>query len=82
MITYQPSHCILLAIDLGTHTGWALRDHSGSVISGAISFILQRFEGGGMRFLRFKRWLNEIHGLNGGLDEVCLTKQEETKSNK
>lgn len=25
-----------------------------------------------MRFLRFKRWLDEIHGLNGGLDEVCF----------
>ena len=45
----------ILALDLGTTTGWALRDSDGSITSGAESFRPQRFEGGGMRFLRFKR---------------------------
>ena len=59
----------ILALDLGTTTGWALRDQAGSITHGFVSFKPQRFEGGGMRFLRFKRWLTEIkatneHGIN------------------
>ena len=50
----------LLALDLGTTTGWALRQSDGSLTSGTECFRPQRFEGGGMRFLRFKRWLNEV----------------------
>ena len=45
----------LLALDLGTTTGWALHDSDSHITSGAESFRPQRFEGGGMRFLRFKR---------------------------
>jgi Holliday junction resolvasome RuvABC endonuclease subunit len=52
----------LLALDLGTTTGWALRAPDGSITSGSECFRPQRFEGGGMRFLRFKRWLAELHG--------------------
>jgi Holliday junction resolvasome RuvABC endonuclease subunit len=47
-----------LALDLGTTTGWAL-DAAG-IHSGTISLKPSRFEGGGMRFLRFRRWLEEI----------------------
>jgi Holliday junction resolvasome RuvABC endonuclease subunit len=53
----------VLALDLGTRTGWALRDRDGVVTSGTEPFKPQRFEGGGMRYLRFKRWLAEVHGL-------------------
>jgi hypothetical protein len=49
----------ILALDLGTTTGWALRGSDGHITSGSESFRPQRFEGGGMRFLRFKRWLTE-----------------------
>jgi len=52
----------ILALDLGTTTGWALRAPDGSTTSGSECFRPQRFEGGGMRFLRFKRWLAELHG--------------------
>ncbi|MFZ9754071.1 MAG: hypothetical protein ACO3B3_11035 [Cyanobium sp.] len=45
----------LLALDLGTCTGWALRERDGRICSGSQSFRPQRFEGGGMRFLRFHR---------------------------
>ena len=61
---------ILLALDLGTTTGWALRGGDGHITSGSESFRPQRFEGGGMRFLRFKRWLTEIKQSCGGIDAL------------
>ena len=48
----------LLALDLGTTTGWASLS-SGHVFSGTISFKPGRFEGGGMRYLKFQQWLTE-----------------------
>jgi Holliday junction resolvasome RuvABC endonuclease subunit len=51
----------ILALDLGTQTGWALASRDGSITSGSQSFKPQRFEGGGMRFLRFKRWLSDVY---------------------
>lgn len=47
----------ILCIDLGTKTGWAQRARNGQVLSGHEDFTPGRFEGGGMRFLRFKGWL-------------------------
>lgn len=60
----------LLALDLGTHTGWALLTRYGMVVNGSESFKPGRFEGGGMRFLRFKRWLTEIKQSADDLDAV------------
>jgi Holliday junction resolvasome RuvABC endonuclease subunit len=60
----------LLALDLGTTTGWALLARDGSITSGSASFKPQRFEGGGMRFLRFKRWLTEIKQSADGINAV------------
>ena len=57
----------ILALDLGTTTGWALRSSDGAITSGSASFRPQRFEGGGMRFLRFKRWLAELKDMTGGI---------------
>lgn len=42
----------------------------GTVISGTQSFQNDRYSGGGMRFLRFTKWLEEIQALNQGIDEV------------
>jgi Holliday junction resolvasome RuvABC endonuclease subunit len=50
-----------LALDLGTTTGWALRTADGQIVSGTQSFKPGRFEGGGMRYLRFRGWLAELH---------------------
>jgi hypothetical protein len=61
---------VVLALDLGTHTGWALRAGDTPITSGTEHFRPQRFEGGGMRYLRFKRWLTEIKAAAGGIDEV------------
>lgn len=51
---------LALALDLGTATGWAVRTADGRNVSGSMSFKPGRFEGGGMRFLRFHRWLTEL----------------------
>jgi Holliday junction resolvasome RuvABC endonuclease subunit len=60
----------ILALDLGTTTGWALRAPDGAITSGTQSFRPQRFEGGGMRFLRFKRWLTELKAHADGIDSL------------
>ena len=66
----------VLALDLGTTTGWALSLPDRSVTHGYVSFKPQRFEGGGMRYLRFRRWLDELlattapKGAASGLDAV------------
>jgi Holliday junction resolvasome RuvABC endonuclease subunit len=67
----------ILALDLGTTTGWALRQLDGTISSGTVAFKPQRFEGGGMRFLRFKRWLNELRQSAGDIQGVVL---EEVRS--
>jgi crossover junction endodeoxyribonuclease RuvC len=61
----------LLAVDLGTKTGWAARLPDGTVLSGTMNFVNDRFSGGGMRFLRFRRWLDEIHKTLA-LEEVAF----------
>lgn len=55
----------ILALDLGTTTGWAVRDAKGQITSHTASFKPGRFEGGGMRYLRFTRWLDDLAGLAG-----------------
>ena len=49
----------VLALDLGTQTGWSLW-HQGQVTSGTLSFKNDRYQGGGMRSLRFARDLNRL----------------------
>lgn len=56
----------ILALDLGTKTGWALfQQNEGNtgyqVFSGTINLKNDRFQGGGMRFLRFRNWLDDIN---------------------
>ena len=57
----------ILALDLGTHMGWALSDGASG------TFHLQtdsqrRFEGSGMKWLRLRRFLDEV----GAVDLVVL----------
>ena len=65
MNTESTPHLVILALDLGTTTGWALRSANGPVAHGFVSFKSQRFEGGGMRYLRFGRWLADMLALSG-----------------
>jgi Holliday junction resolvasome RuvABC endonuclease subunit len=62
----------ILALDLGTKTGWALLDNTGQITSGTIAFTPKRFEGGGMRYLRFKQWLTELKNASGDINTVCF----------
>lgn len=57
---HNATPCAILALDLGTTTGWALSLPDRSVTHGYVSFKPQRFEGGGIRYLRFRRWLDEL----------------------
>ena len=63
---------VILALDLGTTTGWALRGREGIITSGTMNFRPSRFEGGGMRYLRFRKWLDEIAKLAGPFDRIVF----------
>ena len=65
MNTESTPRLVILTLDLGTTTGWALRSANGPVAHGFVSFKSQRFEGGGMRYLRFGRWLADMLALSG-----------------
>lgn len=49
----------ILALDLGTKTGWALYDGN-QIFHGVENFANSRYSGGGMRFLKFKYFLDSI----------------------
>jgi len=55
----SPDLCAVLALDLGTYTGWALRV-DGRLESGVQEFAVKRGESPGMRYVAFNRWLREI----------------------
>jgi Holliday junction resolvasome RuvABC endonuclease subunit len=40
------------------------------IVSGTMSFRPGRYEGGGMRYLRFRSWLNEIHTRCASIDAI------------
>ena len=65
----EPS-CTILALDLGTTTGWALRGFDSLITSGTVSFKPGRYDGGGMRYLRFTNWLTEIDRLSGPIEAI------------
>ena len=60
MIAPPPGAAVILALDLGTTTGWALRGHDGLITSGTVSFRPSRYDGGGMRYVRFRAWLDQL----------------------
>jgi Holliday junction resolvasome RuvABC endonuclease subunit len=61
---------VILALDLGATTGFAIAGADGGITSGTAEFRLDRWQSGGMRFLRFKRWLTEMKHQAGGFDLV------------
>ena len=62
----------VLALDLGTATGFALQTAEGSITSGTVSFRPSRYDGGGMRYLRFRHWLDELVKLGGSIDRIVF----------
>ncbi len=61
---------VVLAIDTGTQLGWAIRDHLGLLHSGTLNLRGGRYEGGGARFLRFRKWLQKMWEDAGPWNEV------------
>src|SRR5438552_1772326 len=60
----------ILALDLGTTTGWALQLPGGRIESGTASFRPSRYDGGGMRYLRFRGWLDSIAADVAGIGAI------------
>ena len=60
----------VLALDLGTTTGWAMQLAGGRIESGTVSFRPSRYDGGGMRYLRFTNWLTELDRLSGPIAAI------------
>lgn len=58
----------ILALDLGTQTGWALY-HQGKIVSGSKDLKPRRHEGGGMRYVRFRR---EFLEKFAAVKEICF----------
>lgn len=50
----------LLALDLGTHTGWAIRRRDGAIVCGTEDFTPRKSWGPGQRWLRFRSWLSAV----------------------
>lgn len=59
----------ILSLDLGTVTGWALTSDHVGLTYGSKSFKPGRFDGGGMRYLNFSRWLTDVN-MAQGIEEV------------
>lgn len=62
----------IVTLDLGTTTGWASKTEETPIISGTVNFKPSRYEGGGMRYLRFKQWLTELKAYVQGIDLIAF----------
>jgi crossover junction endodeoxyribonuclease RuvC len=60
----------ILALDLGTMTGWAMHSADGAIVSGTVSFRPSRYDGGGIRYLRFRGWLDAVSNDASGFSGV------------
>ncbi len=60
----------ILALDLGTTTGWALQSGSSKLESGSVSFRTGRYDGGGVRYLRFRGWLDSMGADAGDITAI------------
>jgi len=60
----------ILALDLGTTTGWAMQLAGGAIESGTTSFRPSRYDGGGMRYLRFRGWLASVAADVAGIEAI------------
>jgi Holliday junction resolvasome RuvABC endonuclease subunit len=69
----------ILALDLGTKLGWALGYGAGDALHGTVEFRNGRHEGGGMRWLRFRKWLGTMHDNHGPIDAIYF---EEVRAHK
>jgi hypothetical protein len=66
----SPAGGAILALDLATATGWAVRSVDGQILSGTVSFRPSRYDGGGIRYLRFRAWLDSMARDAAGIGVV------------
>jgi hypothetical protein len=66
------SKSAVLALDLGSTTGWAMLLADGTIVSGTMQFRPSRYEGGGMRYLRFRSWLDHLLNSAKEISSVCF----------
>lgn len=59
----------VLALDLATQTGFALRRKDGKVESGSLSLAMRKHENSGSRWLKLRHWLQDMHAKHE-IDEV------------
>lgn len=69
----------ILAIDLGTTTGWALKTRDGNIRSGSTACAPQSGEGRGQRWLRFRAMLSQFNDTAGDIQAVYF---EDVKNHK
>ncbi len=60
----------ILSLDLGTTTGWAMKLGGGVIESGTVLFRPSRYDGGGMRYVRFRSWLANVASDASGLEAI------------
>ncbi len=65
---------VVLALDLGTRTGWALLRADGRVESGQAKFEVKDGEGQGSRYVKFRRWLVEMKAAHPDLVRIVHEK--------
>ncbi|MGE3158603.1 MAG: hypothetical protein AB7K78_18025 [Xanthobacteraceae bacterium] len=68
--SFGSAHGTILALDLGTTAGFALRTGADAIISGTVSFKPSRYDGGGVRYLRFRAWLDSVANDAGGIGVI------------
>ena len=68
----------ILSLDLGTKMGWAIFDGV-SILSGVEDFSPKRYEGGGMRELRFRNWLQDVFTLMAKTNPIGIVFFEEVR---
>lgn len=60
----------ILAIDIGTQTGWALHADSGEITGHSENFSPRKTEGPGQRWIKFRYWLARLQQDAGGRIDV------------
>lgn len=75
----KPSNDLnILGIDPGTNCGWSYRDANGNHTSGVWHLKGGRYEGGGMRFLRLRVYLDQIRATH----QIDMVAYEEVRGHK
>lgn len=70
----------ILTLDLGTRTGWAVGERGRLQSSGVYELKSSRYDGGGMRYLRFRTWLSEMLAMLGTVDALYFEEVRRHKS--